>query len=431
VFQQLDIAIAFVVVMLLLSLLVMAIVQAVSALFDLRGKNLVRALTDLLKQIDSGLDQEAVETTSVWWKKVWNKLDHPFTKVTLATKIADSVAQHPVLAQTFTRAKWVQKEELLAVLKDLCSENTIATIDPTEKAKLKEILAAQVPGGVATVATAQALAVELGEKFPGLKDQLDKVMTDAMGSVSRLEAGIEKWFDAVMDRSSDVFTRWTRTITVLVSVLFVILLQIDAGLILKQVSTDPGVRAGLVKLSDQVLTQADEALQAGHRGGLTLKALAEKHPNDPAASDLRNAPPLVTCLEGREWLEVYESKHPGSSDFQTEFNERCQEMTLLALRSAAPQIGSIRNELAATNLKIVPETINGEPVFGKANASFGERFRSWLRAYHEGWHLLGTLAMIVLLSLGAPFWFNALKQLSNLKPSVAQKAEKEASGSQS
>jgi hypothetical protein len=33
--------------------------------------------------------------------------------------------------------------------------------------------------------------------------------------------------------------------------------------------------------------------------------------------------------------------------------------------------------------------------------------------------------MVVLLSLGAPFWYNALKQLSNLKPSVTQKIEKE------
>lgn len=429
-FQQLDIAIAFVVVMLLLSLLVMAIVQAVSALFDLRGKNLVRALTDLLKQVDPGLDQQVTNATSLG-RKIWNRVVHPFTKITLATKIAEAVATHPVLAHTFTRAKSIRKGELLDVLKDLSSDNTIATIDPAAKSKLKGILAAQLPGGTATVDTAQALSDELGKKFPGLKEQLDKVLTDAMGSVSRLDAGIEKWFDAVMDRASDVFTRWTRTITILVSVVLVVVLQIDAGLILKQVSTDPGVRAGLVKLSDTALTQADETLKAGNRGTAALKALAEKHPNDPAASDLKNAPSLVTCLEGKQWLEDYESKHPATTDLQTEFNERCQELTVAELKSTAPQIGSIRNELAATNLKIVPETINGEPVFGKEKAPFRERFRSWLRAYDEGSHLLGTLVMVVLLSLGAPFWFNALKQLSNLKPSVTQKIEKEAAGSPS
>ena len=33
----------------------------------------------------------------------------------------------------------------------------------------------------------------------------------------------------------------------------------------------------------------------------------------------------------------------------------------------------------------------------------------------------GTLVSAVLLSLGAPFWFNALKTLGNLRPGLAQK----------
>jgi len=48
-FQQLDTAIAFVVVILMLSLLVTAIVQSISALLDLRGKNLTSALSDLFQ----------------------------------------------------------------------------------------------------------------------------------------------------------------------------------------------------------------------------------------------------------------------------------------------------------------------------------------------------------------------------------------------
>jgi hypothetical protein len=43
-----------------------------------------------------------------------------------------------------------------------------------------------------------------------------------------------------------------------------------------------------------------------------------------------------------------------------------------------------------------------------------------------GWsHLWGTLASAALLSLGAPFWFNALKTLSNLRPVVASREQKE------
>jgi hypothetical protein len=50
---------------------------------------------------------------------------------------------------------------------------------------------------------------------------------------------------------------------------------------------------------------------------------------------------------------------------------------------------------------------------------------SWL-------HFWGILASVALLSLGAPFWFNLLKKLSNLRPVLARRetesAEKKGKG---
>jgi hypothetical protein len=60
VLEQLDSVIAFVVFMLMLSLVVTAVVQCISALLDLRGRNLARALTTLFKQIGVGLQDSAV-----------------------------------------------------------------------------------------------------------------------------------------------------------------------------------------------------------------------------------------------------------------------------------------------------------------------------------------------------------------------------------
>jgi len=50
--------------------------------------------------------------------------------------------------------------------------------------------------------------------------------------------------------------------------------------------------------------------------------------------------------------------------------------------------------------------------------------------FYEYWkpswsHLCGILVTGILISLGAPFWFNALKTLCNLRPSVASRVEKE------
>jgi hypothetical protein len=433
-FQQLDIAIGFVVVMLLLSLLVTAIVQAISAVFDLRGKNLLRALSDLLKQIDPGLNAPAPRDTKLtpprlWLNKIRDVFVHPFSfwKITLATRAADAITQHPVIAHTFTRAKSIRKDELLDVLKDLCSADTIASIDPAAKAKLEQMLAAEVPGGAATADVAQRLAIQLGDKFPGLKEQLGEVLTETMGSISRVEEGIAKWFDAVMDRASDVFTRWTRAITIAISVLLVVILQIDAGLILKQISTNPDIRAGLLKLSDTALTQADEALKIANRGTNALNAIADKHSGDATLAGLKNAPPLSSCQEGKQWLEQYGKNKPAdTANLQKEFDAVCDPQAAADLKNSVERISQLQKKLEETNLKIVPDKIGDTLVFGNEKTPFRDRVRSWWKAYlSSGAHLLGTLAMVVLLSLGAPFWYNALKQLSNLKPSVTQKIEKE------
>jgi hypothetical protein len=44
-----------------------------------------------------------------------------------------------------------------------------------------------------------------------------------------------------------------------------------------------------------------------------------------------------------------------------------------------------------------------------------------------GWkaHILGILFSAALLSLGAPFWYNALKNLASLRSTVAQNISKE------
>jgi hypothetical protein len=56
--------------------------------------------------------------------------------------------------------------------------------------------------------------------------------------------------------------------------------------------------------------------------------------------------------------------------------------------------------------------------------NFGQRpWQSQLR------YVLGVLMTAGLLSLGAPFWFNALKSMTNLRPVVASKEEAEESQS--
>ena len=76
----------------------------------------------------------------------------------------------------------------------------------------------------------------------------------------------------------------------------------------------------------------------------------------------------------------------------------------------------LRTDLEKTDLRIVPMEIGGHSVFDSGS--------HWLGAYGVGRHVTGTLASVLLLSLGAPFWFNTLRQLSNLKPAISEKVSK-------
>jgi hypothetical protein len=68
---------------------------------------------------------------------------------------------------------------------------------------------------------------------------------------------------------------------------------------------------------------------------------------------------------------------------------------------------SIRTELEKSKFRLIPEPYDAVNVW-----STGRRF----------WGVLFSAAM---LSLGAPFWFNTLKTLTNLRPLLANKQDKE------
>ena len=75
------------------------------------------------------------------------------------------------------------------------------------------------------------------------------------------------------------------------------------------------------------------------------------------------------------------------------------------------QVAGLQKTMQDTELRLIPEPYPGP------------------FAYHLGdRHFWGVLASAALLSLGAPFWFNALKTMSSLRPIVASKEEQERQG---
>jgi hypothetical protein len=414
--QQIDTAIAFAVVMLMLSLIVMAIVQMVSALTDLRGRNLASGLENLVRQIEPEFRKQLHQAPSTMHQTQTGSPDQQNYGPTIAQHIAEIVVRHPAIAHAGTRAKAVSQSDLIRVLRDLCSDHPAAALDGTAKEKLKNLLDARVPGGTDKLAEAQAVAERLAAALPGQVAQVRAAVDATFSTVSKLEHQIGQWFDTVMDRLSDIFTRKTRMITVVVSVLLVAALQIDSGEILRQIIHSPELRAKLTEMSDNELSQADKLFDNNERAAAALADVKKNHASDDAqtAAALAKVPSHLTrCVDGKNALVENTQQLPNAAALLNEFDNACQDRTKQAMGNAYDEMRGLRVDLEKTNLSIVATNIGGQAVFDSPS--------HWWKAYGVPRHLAGTLVTILLLSLGAPFWFNALRQLSNLKPAIAAK----------
>lgn len=191
--------------------------------------------------------------------------------------------------------------------------------------------------------------------------------------IDRASEIVRAWFDGQMDRVSQTFAHRTRSVTITVSFFIAFALHIDASVLLERMFTDSETRAKLVAS----VSALDE-----HAGRIL------ERPSEPAADG-----------------------SPSGAD---------------VIKNATAELRSVSKTLTASNIDLLPR-------FGDTMApARGEhRYFDYLEWSQDGaWrHFLGIVAAGALLSLGAPFWFNALRQLANLRTVLANKEAQERSES--
>lgn len=198
---------------------------------------------------------------------------------------------------------------------------------------------------------------------------------------ARLDAAaniVSEWFDGQMDRVSQAFAQKARTMTILVSFAIAFVLHIDAAVLVERMFSDSEARAKVV---------ANVAILEEHAKRLGVDAAG---PANAATTTSPNATPTE------------------------------------ALKHAANEIRTLREELADSGFDVLPQFVTAnelDPARGK-HTHFDYL---WWKT-KRGWrHFLGIAAAGALLSLGAPFWFNLLSQLANLRTVLANR-EKEDRG---
>lgn len=367
--QNLDTVFAFAVIMLGVSLLITVFTQMLTSFLGLRGQNLKRGLADLLRTVHPDLSAHAEEIAQ-------QVLEHPLVSDSIFAK---SGAGSPRLVKWWRLASAVRVDELLGILEKLSAGAPAPTAGaPPATWTPHQAMAAIAAAARQTPAPqVQALAAQVGQLANSLPAgtatnvtvQLDRIIQQIPATAEAELRGLKSWFDSAMDRTAQRFTLHARLVTVVLSVLFVFGAHLDTFRVLKQLSADPVLRQKLIGQADLMLKQGQDILDQ-----------TAQTPAQPAAP--QGAPPAAP------------TKPPDDAQKMKDF-ERLKE-----------QAKSIKEALGTTGFQLIPDPYPGPLDF-------------------SGDNLWGILASAVLLSLGAPFWFNMLKSLSNLRPVVATKQEEE------
>jgi hypothetical protein len=423
--EHIDTLIAFALVMLLLSLLITALLEAINVALMRRGRNLIWGVQRVLIQM--GVDDAD------------------------AKRLAKAILRHPALsASGKVYASAIRVDELARLASDVLANGDgkggeRIVLNALVRAKLDNAAAGLASGaegtiGASAVAAAPALAdlalQELAARAPGapvnveeLRSRFSNEMRRHVDQATRAaaEAALElgAWFNLVMDRTTERFVSWTRTWTVVLAFGLAGLFHIDSLALLKQLSTDAELRAALVEGAGATLADAEKIqLELGAGRAVASESLAAVRKELEAAADSKlkalaaHLPEPPSDLRTPGQAEAWLADHVADEAARDAIHERFEEENGRRLDERLAKVRAVGSELAgklaSTGLDLFPPP-----------EDWGLRYRDPATGGIDWRHVLGVAITGVLLSLGAPFWFNTLRNLSNLKPMVARRVEKE------
>jgi hypothetical protein len=379
-----DTIIAFCTVMLLFSLLVTAVVQAVITVSNLRGRNLAWGLRRLLQQLHPDLEAHAED-------------------------LANAVLNHRSLAtrgSLLARAGAIRGEELIAILRDFMKDESES--NKKFKEALEKLEKEVVKGENEVIDVIKAAD-------PALAAQVTKAITEGKTATKQIENGVRTWFTTFMDRTTERFVLHTRILTLACALVVAVACDVNTVRIYHDLSVNREARDRLVQGVDEVLSIGDRVNeQVTASSNLATQALNKvASMNDiPEASSIRQDLPddLVSREQGRDWIEDKIVAGPSRENVEKRFDEEFTTLAVPIVRNLSTSVRDLRSEIDHTGLDLIPSSL---PNYFRESGEF------------DWGHLFGVFLSFILLGLGSPFWFNLLRNLSNLRPILSGRVERD------
>lgn len=414
----LDTAIGFVVVMLVISLLITILTQMVSALINHRGSNLQWGLKTLFANIDpTAYPQLTAQADAISRQVLTHCLisDSWFSGNRVAQWFAARIPLLDKLFKRFQLASAIRPSELAHILAHIASTLPALPVPrpvgfvPTLRSDIEDLLLADNPTAardIRLVATAVANAGAVPAAVPPLNPV--PLFEDAVNTVRASAGRLEAWFGSVMDRVAQKFAMYMRLWTVGFACLFAFVSGLNTLNLVAEIYRNGVLRDALIGASQQVTTAAATVLDPQNTPAARYTAAlkdAVKSLAPPVAP-----PSITTTAEGDSWINA---NVPAGQ--QTAIQNAFDTAASNADKNAAAANRETAQKLIAITNKAGIQVL----AFHWPPGFWQETWRSEMR------YLLGVFLTAGMLSLGAPFWFNALKSLANLRPILASKQQAE------
>ena len=385
----LDTLIGFAVVMLGCALLITIATQMISALLSHRGANLRWGLVTLFQSVPNSPLMNTVEHAKMI---ATDALSHPL----ISDSIFSKKLPIPVpswIADRFKLATAIHPDELVAILKDLAARPAYQAIAglPAEIEALVAAPNAAADRRLKLLTTSPALAnLPLASAVPLLQGTVNSLQDEA----GKLEA----WFNATMDRVSQRFTTYMRLWTIAFALTFALVTGMSSVNLLNGLYTNGDFRQQLAGAAPQMTDLANRVMPGGPEDAakkmytdLLVKALQTAGANSDIAPS-----GIDSEAAGEAWITT----HVGDGNQQA---AAIHAFNTAVLEQRTQDATAIHTILSKSSFDVL-------------------QFR-WRKGQPVWPQLPGVLATAALLTLGAPFWYNMLKQLTSLRPILASKSD--------
>lgn len=236
-----------------------------------------------------------------------------------------------------------------------------------------------------------------------LKEELEILLHEQKELSAEIIEKIMCWFSRMERGLSQRFTLITRYLTLLCAFGLAVIFQVSAPEILKRLSIDPNYKEAA---TNWITTYEEKLTEATSWEDVPAKALEELQKEHETLKELQ-----IVRGSGRTEKEILDELHLA-------FGKDPNKATTL-LNEYKQNLDKLHQEGYEQAIQKVEESVGTLATLNIVPLSGGWEF------YGSGTNWLGIFMTTVLLGLGAPFWFNTLKGLTNLRDALSPKDKKE------